>query len=490
MPVLSRYRERPRPAHHLMRAFAVAALAALLAPILPAAAVTVEVPVTHIRVASAQMGSSQRVSLGINKSFIVDLPADASEVIVSQPDVAVAIMRSKTRAIVQGTGAGDTNIFFLDSSGRTIFVVDIQVFQPRSDVGSALEAALRRIIPGSSIQVDSVVLMDNLNRIVLSGTVLSQDDIQRAIDVATQFAGSRDNVASIINVGGGQQVMLKVTVAEVQRETVKQLGINLSATLNVGSLTTGLISSPSLGGASSVVGANTITAGVDIGGFSLDATLRALERRGALRTLAEPTLTAISGQAAEFLAGGEFPVPTGIDDKGAVTITFKEFGVKLNFTPTVKSNGSIVLAVDTAVSELTTEGGFTAGGITIPATRNRKAKTTVEMQPGMTLAIAGLMEEKVRQQFNSMPGIGDIPIIGALFRSRDFIHSQTELVILVTPYIAEAVHNPGPLPTDDLQFAGDAEAIFLGHMEKMYGVGDPIGSMRGGYDGSIGFVLD
>ena len=146
--------------------------------------------------------------------------------------------------------------------------------------------------------------------------------------------------------------------------------------------------------------------------------------------------------------------------------------------------------MDTEVSELTTEGGFTAGGITIPATRNRKAKTTVEMQPGMTLAIAGLMEEKVRQQFNSMPGIGDIPIIGALFRSRDFIHSQTELVILVTPYIAEAVHNPGPLPTDDLQFAGDAEAIFLGHMEKMYGVGDPIGSMRGGYDGSIGFVLD
>ena len=215
--------------------------------------------------------------------------------------------------------------------------------------------------------------------------------------------------------------------------------------------------------------------------------MRALERRSALRTLAEPTLTAISGQEAEFLAGGEFPVPTGVDDNGRITFEFKEFGAKLKFTPTVKSNGIIALVVDTSVSEPTTEGGFNAGGITIPATKERQAKTSVELGAGQTLAIAGLIQDTVRQQINKLPGFGDIPILGALFRSRDFIHSETELVILVTPYLAFPDDSP-LLPTDEFVVAGDAEAIFLGHMEKMYGVG-PDG-MRGGYDGSVGFVLD
>ncbi|GLQ53259.1 type II and III secretion system protein family protein [Devosia nitrariae] len=471
------------PASRRHRGLAGLLLAGLLLAALPAPASAQQ---THLAVAG--YGTSKTFELELNKSIIVDLPADVAEVIVSQPQVAGTVMRSTRRAVVQGTGPGDTNIFFLDAAGRTISVLDIKVTKEPSQVGSALEAALARILPGSAIQVESVTLNDSVNRVVLSGTVLSGDDVERAGQVAVQFAGGPENVANLVTINGSQQVMLKVTVAEVSREAVKQFGINLSATIGAGGLTTGIISNQPLGGATNVVANSSIGVGLNVGNVALEASLRALERQGGLRTLAEPNLTAISGQPAEFLAGGEFPVPTNVDDDGNVTYTFKEFGVKLAFTPTVKSNGKIVLAVDTSVSEPSSEGAFSAGTITIPGTRERMAKTTVELHSGMTLAIAGLMEDEVRQQINQLPGLGNIPILGALFRSRDFIHSQTELLILVTPYLVEP--SPYiPTPVEGVAIASDAEAIFLGHMEKTYGVGGGDG-MRGSFSGSVGFVLD
>ena len=315
---------------------------------------------------------------------------------------------------------------------------------------SGLAATIARIIPGSRVKVESFG-----ERLVLSGTVLSGDDMEKAVAIAAQFAQGEDGVANVITVEGAQQVMLKVTIAEVSRETVKQLGINLSGSFGTGGLSTGIISLPSLGGASNVVPSNTLTASLGIGSLAISATLRALERRGALRTLAEPTLTAMSGEAAEFLVGGEFPVPVGIDE-GVIIFEFKRFGVDLKFTPTVKSNGIIGLVVDAKVSEPTTEGGFDAGGITIPATRERQAKTSVELRSGSTMVIAGLIEDKVRAQMNTLPGIGNLPILGALFRSRDFIRSQTELMILVTPVLA-VPGGPVNLPTDGMVFAGRSE---------------------------------
>ncbi|MEQ1899365.1 MAG: type II and III secretion system protein family protein [Devosia sp.] len=459
----------------------------LIALGLSAAAPVAAAESAYLKVSSKSLGATQRLELEVNKSMIVDLPVNVGEVIASQPSVATVVMRSKTRAIVQGVSGGDTNIFFLDTNGQNITVLDLKVFQPRSDVGNALEAALARNLPNSNIQVESVLLDGALNRVVLTGTAMSQDDVNKASLMAAQFAGGEGNVANIITVAGNQQVKLKVTVAEVGRDAVKQLGINLDGSITINALTLGFKNSPPNGGASGVTNSNGFTAGIDAGPFQLDAALRALERRGALRTLAEPTLTAISGQEASFLAGGEFPVPTDVSDN-QVTYTFKEFGVKLTFTPTVKSNGIIGLAINTEVSELTTEGGISAGGITIPATKKRQAQTSVEMAPGETLAIAGMLQDTVRQQINAFPGLGDIPILGALFRSRDFIHSQTELVIMVTPYGAD----PGPrpdLPTDSFIVAGDAEAVFLGHLESMYGLGES-GDLRGSYKGSVGFVLD
>ena len=446
---------------------------------------------TQIKVSAGAVGATQSVNMDVNKSLILDLPVDVQEVIVSQPAVANAILRNKRRAVIQSASSGDTNIFFLDAAGRTIAVLDVSVKGATSTVAAALRETYQRVLPGSHIEVQSVQLVDGdgnvVNRVVLSGYAETADDVNKALTIATQFAGDEKNVASVISVGGPQQVMLKVTVAEVQREVVKQLGINITGSYSGGALTTGFVSSQPLGGSSNTIGGNSMTGEVKAGGFDIKATLRALERHGALRTLAEPTLTAMSGSEAEFLAGGEFPVPTDVDADGKISYTFKEFGVKLKFTPTIKSGGTIGLVIDTSVSEPTTEGGFTVGGITIPATKTRQAKTVVELGVGQTLSIGGMIQDSTRQQINRLPGLGDIPILGTLFRSRDFIHSRTELVVLVTPYFA-APGDRQAIPTDNLTFASDAEAMFLGHMESMYGVG-PSGT-RGSYDGQVGFLLD
>jgi pilus assembly protein CpaC len=446
----------------------------------------------YLRVANSPTGTSQSVELEANKSMLVDLPTNAGEVIASQPAVATVVMRSKTRAFIQGISPGVTNIFFLDPAGNNIAVLDVNVVQKgtggKADLGPALEATLARVIKGSNIRVETVSdnVADGKVFFVLTGTVRTAEDKAIAEQMASELSGDGEAKGSLIQVIGPQQVKLKVTVAEVSRDTVKQLGINLDGSITVGPVALGLQSQPAIGGASGVANNNGVSLGYDDGTFALQASLRALERRGALRTLAEPTLTAMSGQPASFLAGGEFPVPSGVSD-GEVSYTFKEFGVKLGFTPVVKSNGKIGLTVDTEVSELTTEGGFSVGGFTIPATKKRQATTSVELPAGQTLAIAGMLQDTIRQQINQLPGLGNIPILGALFRSRDFIHSQTELIILVTPYYAEPAYDVEK-PTDNMQVAGDAEAIFLGHLEKMYGVGND--GMRGTYNGSVGFVLD
>ena len=435
---------------------------------------------THVVISPAAYGATRKFEIELNKTALVDLPAGAAEVIVSQPNVAAAIMRTRTRAIVQGMTGGDTNIFFLDDAGRTIAVLDVKVMEEPSQVGNALEMALARVIPGSNIRVESVTLGSDTNRVVLTGTVLSGEDRDRATAVAVQFAGGLDNVANILDVAGAQQVMLQVTVSEVKRDVAKQFGINLGAVFNVGTTNLLQFANGLLTDAFPLTG---IDASFSHGGNSVSAAIRALEGRGALRVLAQPTLTAISGEPAKFLAGGEMPYYTYEDqDNGSRTRTvlFKPYGVELSFTPVVKSSGVIALKVDTSVSEPKADWSIS----------KRQASTSVELPSGMTLAIGGLLEERTSQKINQFPWLGDIPILGALFRSRDFLTEQTELVILVTPYlVGPSPANSIPVPTDRTAVASDAEAIFLGKLETLYGVGRS-GEMRGGFSGSVGFVLD
>jgi len=420
-----------------------------------------------LRIASA--GSTHRVEVGVGKSIIVDLPVAAGEVIVSAPEVAGTILRSQRRAIVQGEAMGETNIFFLDSRGAQIAVLDVSVINDSSN----LAATIRRVIPGSSITVDSFG-----EGVVLSGRARSTEDIQHAVEIAARFVGDVEQVANVIQVDGSQQVMLKVTVAEVQREAARQLGINLSGSVSVGNLATSLINNRGNDSGSVSAEPGQFDVNWNAGPVEINASLRALENRSALRRLAEPTLTAMSGQAAEFLVGGEVPIVVS-DGQGGTTTEFRKYGVELAFTPTVKANGVVNLQVDTAVSELQSSQG---------AVSKRSAMTTVELHSGTTLAIGGLLEERSRQEFNELPGISRVPILGALFRSRDFTRSQTELVILVTPQLVRPTTADVPLPTDEMQFAGDAEAIFLGRMEALYGVGN--GPNTASYKGNVGFMLD
>jgi pilus assembly protein CpaC len=315
-------------------------------------------------------------------------------------------------------------------------------------IASAILRSKRRaIVQGLSAGDTNIFFLDGAGRTI---TVL---DMQVGLPEA-----SRD------------QVMLKVTVAEVQRSIAKQLGINLSGSFSVGSITgafNGGIPDMAAGGGNATI---------PIGDSSLDIELRALETHGAFKTLAEPVLTALSGQPANFLAGGEIPYNRVVD--GNVVTDFKPYGVELAFTPTVNDDGTVTLVVNSSVSEPTTGG----------AINKREVSTSVVLGAGETLSMAGMLSESSRHDINRFPGLGDIPILGALFRSREYRTDQTELVFLVTPYFARAKQQMPELPTDSVQFAGDAEAVFLGHIESIYGVGP--GGIRGSYDGSVGFLLD
>lgn len=434
---------------------------------------------TQLTIASTAYGATRSVEIEVNKSMIIDLPAGVAEVIVTQPSIAAAIMRSRTRAILQGVAAGSTNVFFIDDAGRTISVLDLDVIQPLSQIGRALESTLARVIPGSNIVVETLddTTSDGTTHFVLTGTVLTAQDKAVAEALASDISDGSDATGSLIQVIGPQQVMLQVTVSEVKRDVAKQFGINLSGTFNVGNVNLGFNNSVTpLGGLSTTNGGN---ASFPLGDAQINATIRALETRGALHILAQPTLTAISGQQATFLAGGEIPYPV-VDGNGNTTITFRPYGVELAFTPVVKSGGVIALAVNTSVSEPQSGGALT----------KRQAQTSVELQAGTTLAIGGLLQETTRQQIDQLPGLGNIPILGALFRSRDYQTQETELVILVTPYLVQpSPANTIQVPTDRSVVASDAEGIFLGRIENIYGVG-PTGEMRGGFSGSVGFVLD
>jgi pilus assembly protein CpaC len=437
---------------------------------------------THLKV-SGSFGTTRMVTLDVNKSMLIDLPIDVQEVIVSQPGVANAILRSKRRAIIQAVGSGETNIFFLDAAGRTIVVLDVSTKGTASTAGVSVAAVLRdtyaKVIPNSNIEVEAVTMINadggTVNRIVLSGKATSADDATKALTIAQQFAGSADNVTSVMSIAGSQQVMLKVTVAEIRREVAKDLGINLASTFSIGGVS-GSFGNPMTDIPNGVEA--TLPVNMPFGSADITIAMRALESKGALRMLAEPVLVAMSGQEATFRVGGELPYITYDSDGNPVT-AFKDYGIDLAFTPVIKSGGVIGLTVATEVSEPTGSAG---------ALNSREVSTNVELGVGQTLSIAGLLDERTSQEISKLPGIGDIPILGTLFRSRAYSTLQTELVFLVTPYMAQPADGRPELPTDRTPFANDAEAIFLGNVESIYGVG-PAGT-RGSYDGSVGFLLD
>jgi pilus assembly protein CpaC len=430
------------------------------------------------------------LSLGIGKSIVIDLPRDIKDVLVADPKIANAVVRSAQRAYIIGATIGQTNIVFFDSAGQQIAAYDIAV---KRDLNGA-RAALKQTLPNSDIMIDGLG-----DGIILTGTVASPIEAQQAGDLAARLAGGPEKVVNSIVVRGRDQVMLKVTVAEVARSIIKQLGIDLSGSLNYGTAVVNFNNAnPFTVTGQPLVANNAIT--TSFGSTpSVQATIRAMESAGVVRTLAEPNLTAISGESATFIAGGEFPIPTGVTCQttaaGAVgqcapSIAFKKFGISLNFTPVVLTGGRISLRVMTEVSEVSNDNSITVTGITVPSVKTRRAETTLEIPSGGAMAMAGLIQDQTKQAINGLPGLSQLPVLGSLFRSRDYINNQTELMVLVTPYVVRAVAQKDlSRPDDGFASASDPQTDLLGSINRIYGVPGRVEPARN-YRGAYGFITD
>jgi pilus assembly protein CpaC len=437
-------------------------------------------------------GATKFIPIGVGKTVVVDLPRDAKDVLVADPKIANAVVRTSRRAYLIGVAVGQTNVFFFDASGAQIVGFDIAVTRDLNGI----RAAIKRMLPESEIKVEGLA-----DGVMLGGSAASQMEAQQAYDLAARLAGDANKVVNNISVRGRDQVMLKVTVAEMQRDVIKQLGVDLSGSLTGGNKVLDFTNTnpfPVVGQA--LVASNAVTLAYS----GVSSTLRAMERAGVIRTLAEPNLTAISGETANFMAGGEFPIPAGFTcdptTRNCQTqIQFKKFGVGLNFTPVVMTEGRISLKVLTEVSELSNDNALTltqaisasqTTTLTIPSIKTRRAETTVEIPSGGTLAMAGMIAEQTKQQLNGMPGMMNLPVLGALFKSRDYVNRQTELVVLVTPYVVRAVAQKDmSRPDDGYADASDASGTLLGRFNKLYGV--PGKSYpKQTYRGNYGFILD
>ena len=590
-------------------------------PAQAAPAAQAEPGVLHVDL-STDGASARSLNLPFGKSAIVDLPADVRDVLVTNPAVADAVIRSRRRISVLGVAPGDTDAVFFDDAGKRMLTLDIHVAKD----ASGLADAISRLLPGSKVRVESVN-----DTLVLAGEVPNSADADKAKRLAERFVSKPEQVVDLLTVTGREQVMLKVRVVEVQRTIIKQLGFNMNAVtgqlgmpqyslgnsptfgVNNGFLGTGKggyalnttsqavstnpfaslaasaqgmgVSPTSAPGIISqfLTGSGVLTAaqqtfsqtfltnligtvqtqvtpittgagGVDVAGAAHTATaasvgittgniaqyeqaylngtalpggatlsgdqrswlnafntqlqtsmtstsgpltvdrnnplatvqnglagssglnqaqamLQAFERVGLVRTLAEPNLTAISGESAKFLAGGEYPVPTGEDTTGRVSLEFKPYGVGLAFTPVVMSEGRISLKISTEVSELSSDGAFTlqAAGSTlvVPSLKLRRTETTVELPSGGAMMIAGLLQQQTKQDIDSMPGLANLPVLGALFRSRDYLSGETELAIIITPYLVKPT-SPDQLqtPIDGLQIADDMSTDLMGKINK------------------------
>jgi len=470
----------------------------------PRAPIDAQIPVENgvpvIQVVGSDQ-SSRFVPLGIGKSVVIDLPRDIKDVLVADPTIANAVVRSARRAYLIGVKVGQTNMFFFDAEGRQIAGFDIAV---KRDLGG-LQAILKQALPGEDIRVEAVG-----DGIMLTGSVATPAQAQQAYDLANRIAASGGaggfsfgggGDAKVINniiVRGRDQVMIKVTVAEVQRDVIKQLGVDLSGSFSTGTAVVNFNQTNPFSAFGQSLSGSSVAASIR----NVTATLKAMERAGVVRTLAEPNVTVVSGETGLFVAGGEFPIPAGLSCDTTRSpplcqqqIDFKKFGVSLSFTPVVLGEGRISLKVGTEVSDLSSENAITitpaqGQNLTIPSIRARRAETVVEIPSGGSLAMAGMIQEQTKQQINGFPGLQQLPILGALFKSRDYINKQTELMILATPYVVRAVAQKDlSRPDDGFADAPDSSTVLLSRLNKIYGIPDKVDPKQV-WRGNVGFIID
>jgi pilus assembly protein CpaC len=442
-----------------------------------------------------QEGRSASLAVPMNRAVVVESEVPFAELSIANPAIADISSLSERTIYVLGKAPGTTTLTLLDASGRLITNVDVRV---AADI-SEFKERLGQILPGEKIEVRTAN-----DGIVLSGTVSSAQRLQRALDLAERYAPER--VSNLMSVGGVQQVMLKVRFAEMQRSVSKSLSASLA--LNGSALNNNLglaggtntlnnqgALAGSLGG--NIPASNTnngaMLLGFGAGAVEVGILLEALESKGAVRTLAEPNLVALSGQEAKFLAGGEYPVPIA-QEGGTITVEFKPFGVELNFIPRVVDGDLINLEMMAAVSSLDPTNGIELNAFRINAFQRRETSTTVELRDGESFAVAGLLQDDFRDTASQVPWLGDIPVLGSLFRSADFRRAQSELVIIVTAHLVTPTRGDTlALPTDRIRPPSERDLFLFGRVARE---GQP--ALRGAagevarqdFNGSYGYVMD
>ncbi|WP_245424538.1 type II and III secretion system protein family protein [Sinorhizobium sp. BJ1] len=463
-----------------------------------------------VHIVESGPGVKKKVNLGLNKAVVVDLPTDAHDILVADPALADAVTRTSRRIYLFGKTVGQTNIFVFGPNGEEIVSLDVAV---ERDV-AGLEANLRRFIPDADIHVE--IVSDN---VVLTGTVRTPLDSTKAVDLARAFLqggeattrnitaqgtnGDADifaeerqtsQIVNLLTVEGEDQVTLKVTVAEVSRQVLKQLGFNGRVTDGESGIS---FRNPANLGDAIGLGTNAVISG-SIGATTISSYINAMEQAGVMRTLAEPSLTAISGQQAKFYVGGDFRLAGAqevAEDGVEREVNDVEYGIRLNFKPVVLGAGRISLQIETDVSEPTYEGSVVTGNgvTTIPGNtflgiRRREASTSVELPSGGSIVIAGLVQDNIRQAMSGLPGASKIPILGTLFRSKDFQRNETELVIIATPYLVRPVARSAlSRPDDNFNPANDLESFFVGRVNRIYGRPEAAAPV-GRYHGTVGFI--
>jgi len=410
--------------------------------------------------------NGQLISLASGKGVILRLDRPAGNIFVADPKIADIQVKSPTIIYLVGKAAGTTTLFALDKQDNVLINSPIEVHADAAD----LQRALNQLVPGNQIQANPVD-----NSIVLKGDIKSPAQGADIQQIAARYVPDPKQLVNDMQLVAPNQVSLHVRVVEISRAALKELGVTWSAT---GTRTT---AAPTYNGTLTSTGAATIGAtAANLLGFAytsgplastkISATLDALETQNLATVLAEPNLTAISGQKASFLAGGEFPVPvpqSGTGGSAVVTIDYKKFGVSLAFLATILNDGRINLHVAPEVSQIDTSTAITVAGVSVPGVKTRRAETTVELASGQTFAIGGLIQNNVSQNINKIPWLGDVPILGQLFRSEAFQRNESELVILVTPYLVKPVNGPMATPLDGLQTPTDADMIFNDQMNHV-----------------------
>jgi pilus assembly protein CpaC len=445
--------------------------------------------------------SGGAVTLEANKGRLIRLREGAATVLIADPAIADVQVKSPNLLYIFGKKPGETSLFAVDARDRVLLNVTVTVNHNLS----RLQRTLRMLMPNDQITATSVD-----GAIILSGSVKSNAAAENARQVAAQFVSDEKKVINRLSVDGPTQVQLRVKIVEMSRTVSRQLGINWDAAFSAGSnFVVGLFT----GGATTLSGSfppqfpvrtrrngvNNLSLSYTGDKYQINSLIDALESEGLVKTLAEPNLTALSGEVASFLAGGEFPIPVPQNQADVITVQYKEFGVRLSFTPTILASDRISLKVEPEVSQISSQGAVVISGFSIPSLTTRRAATTVELASGQTFAVAGLLQNNLNNNISKVPGLGDVPVLGELFKSNAYQRDESELVVLVTPVVvkpfsdktktASAVNPPPDTPSD-------INRLFLGpriegqpRRDPTQPGGGPVGAPTQ-LRGSAGFVLE